>query len=176
MGTTKQSNIAVVAILIFAGFGMVSVILWPPYPRAHRFSDTELRQSSLRTVGGFIIKSYPEMHDGLLPQPNQWLEARFTDVYPEPMFGDNYQDDIWMSPIPWEDGRIPADITQEELAQLPMLHEKVSLNPDGTSVAFWDGDVRLLSNEEFEGLIDIKDSVCLGCQFPVPEFMREQGP
>ena len=97
-------------------------------------------------------------------------------IYPEPIFGDNNQDDIWMCPIPWEDQRIPNDLTPYQLGQIPMLHEKVDLNADGTSVAFWDGTVRLLSNEEFAALVDVEDSICLGCQFPVPEFMREQGP
>lgn len=57
-----------------------------------------------------------------------------------------------------------------------MLHNKVDLNPEGTSVAFWDGDVRLLTNEEFASVVNVEDSVCLGCQFPVPEFMRDEGP
>jgi len=97
-------------------------------------------------------------------------------IYPEPTFGDNNQDDIWMCPITWEDGRIPDDLTPYQLGKIPMLHNKVDLNPEGTSVAFWDGTVRLLSNEEFEVLIDVENSICIGCQFPVPEFMRVPDP
>ena len=110
----------------------------------------------------------------------EWFEAELERdpdfIYPEPTFGDNYQDDIWMCPIPWEDNRIPDSLTPYQLGQIPMLHCKVDLNPDGTSVAFWDGAVRFLNNEEFAALIDVEDSICLGCQFPIPDWIREQKP
>ena len=134
-----------------------------------------IRQANLRSVAGFIL-NYPARHQGVLPNPNKWLEAGITDVYPEPAFGDNDQDDIWMCPIPWDDGRLPDNLTPYQLGQIPMLHNKVDLNPDGTSVAFWDGSVRLLSNEEFAAMVNVEDSVCLGCQFPVPEFLQGQEP
>ena len=92
------------------------------------------------------------------------MAASLIYIYPEPIFGDDEQDNIWMCPIPWEDARLPAHLSADELANIPMLHEKMELDPAGTSVAFWDGAVRRLSDEEFAALINIEDSVCLGCQ------------
>ena len=137
-----------------------------------------IRQSNLRSVYTLIYQ-YVEQQ-GMAPDPEQWFDtvkSMYPNfIYPEPIFGDNKQDDIWMCPIPWDDRRIPDDLTPYQLGKIPMLHNRVDLNPDGTSVVFWDGSVRLLSNEEFEALIDVEDSVCLGCQFPVAEFLREQKP
>jgi len=168
----------VVAVVLLVGIAIGALSLWKDQvPNSH--SKFALWQSDLRTVAS-IVFYYAEDHQGVLPNPNNWYEVmqlEYPDVvYPEPVFGDNNQDNIWMCPILWEDHRIPEDITREELALIPMLHEKPDLNPDGTSVAFWDGSVRLLSNAEFAALVNVEDSICLGCQYPVPEFLREQGP
>jgi hypothetical protein len=172
-----MSKIVVVAVL-FVGIAIGALSLWrDQVPNSH--SKFALWQSDLRTVAS-VVFYYAEDHQGVLPNPNSWLavmnEMEPDVVYPEPVFGDNNQDNIWMCPIPWEDGRIPDDLTRDQLALIPMLHEKLGLNPNGTSVAFWDGSVRLLSNDEFAALINVEDSICLGCQFPVPEFLREEEP
>ena len=118
-----------------------------------------LRQSNLQSVYGLAFQ-YPVEHQGVFPNPDEWREAvvsMYPDLaFPDPTFGDNNQDDIWMCPIPWDDGRIPDDLTPYQLGKIPMLHNKVDLNSDGTSVAFWDGSVRLLNNEEFEYPMTIK--------------------
>jgi hypothetical protein len=165
---TTSTMIVVVAAAIMAA------VLWPTQGHSGPTSKLIL-ESNLRSVAGFIL-NYPARNQGVLPNPNKWLEAGITDVYPEPAFGDNDQDDIWMCPIPWDDRRLPDDLTPYQLGQIPMLHNKVDLNPDGTSVAFWDGSVRLLGNEEFAAMVNVEDSVCLGCQFPVPEFLQGQEP
>jgi hypothetical protein len=138
-----------------------------------------LWQSNLRSVYTLVYQ-YSAEQQGLAPDPKQWFEALMSMypnfIYPEPIFGDNNQDDIWMCLIPWDDGRIPDDLTPYQLGKIPMLHSRVDLNPDGTSVAFWDGTVRLLSDEEFEALIDVEDSICVGCQFAVPSWMYGQEP
>ena len=143
-----------------------------------RVSKVTMRQSNLRSIAT-LLKNYAQDHDGQYASRDKFqLVMQWGEIpFPEPVLGpDETQDDIWMSSIPWEDQRIPEGVEQSELAQLPMLHNKVDLNPDGTSVAFWDGSVRILNNEEFAALIDVENSVCLGCQFPVPEFMREPEP
>jgi len=134
-----------------------------------------LRQSNLRSVAGAFI-GYANIHDGLVLEPKDFTLIDFSSVYPDPIFGDHNQDDIWMCPIPWEDHRIPDDLTPYQLGKIPILHSKVDLNPDGASVAFWDGSARLLSNEEFEALIDVEDSICVGCQFAVPSWMYGDPP
>ena len=48
------------------------------------------------------------------------------------------------------------------LGVLCVMFEDPSLHPDRTAVAFWDGTVRLLSNDEFEKLIDQTKAVRLG--------------
>ena len=142
-------------------------------------TDELIRQARLRYVYS-LVDQYSIEHQGLVLDPNQWFEAVMSIypdfIYPEPAFGDNNQDDIWMCPIPWDDRRIPDDLTPYQLGKIPMLHSKVDLNPDGTSVAFWDGSVQLLNNEEFEALIDVEDSICLGCQFPIPNLTDDQEP
>ncbi len=143
-----------------------------------RVSPVVMRQSNLRSIAT-LIGNYAQEHDGQYAACDEFqLVMDWAEVpFPEPVLGDDEtQDDIWMCPIPWDDRRIPDGITREELALIPMLHNKVDLNPDGTSVAFWDGSVRLLSNEEFAVMVNVEDSVCLGCQFPVPEFLQEQRP
>lgn len=56
------------------------------------------------------------------------------------------------------------------------LDEGVDLNPDGTSVALWDGHVELLSNEEFEAIIDAEQSVCLACEFGMNSWLKKREP
>lgn len=115
--------------------------------------------------------------DGQFPRPDQYGEALMHTIsaWPDPLFGPNdTQDDIWMVPFP--DRRIPDDITQEELARTPLLHERVDLNPDGTSVAFWDGHTDFLTNEEFEAIIDAEQSVCLACEFGTSNWLKKREP
>lgn len=101
----------------------------------------------------------------------------WVDVWPEPVFGpEETQDLVWIVPIPWPDRRIPDNLTPYQLGKIPLLHERVDLNPDGTSVAFWDGSVRLLTNEEFESIIDVKQSVCLACEFGTNNWLKKRGP
>jgi len=135
------------------------------------------RQANLRTVPGYLHE-YADEHGGVYAAPDEFMKIveHFDMIYPLPLLGDDDQDEVWMCPIPWPDRRIPEEITQEELAALPMLHERIDLDSEGTSVAFWNGDVRLLSNEEFERLVDVEKSVCLGCQLPIPDFMKNREP
>jgi hypothetical protein len=137
------------------------------------------RQANLRSVSS-IVRSFPTLNDeGSFPTPDQYGESltHWVNVWPESVFGhEDTQDDIWIVPIPWPDRRIPEDITQEELAQLPLLHEHIDLNPDGTSVAFWDGQVEFLSNEAFEAIIDVERSVCLACAFGMNNWFDKREP
>lgn len=98
-------------------------------------------------------------------------------AWPDPLFGPNdTQDDIWIVAFPWPDRRIPNDITQQERARTPLLHERVDLNLDGTSVAFWDGHTDFLTNEEFEAIIDVEQSVCLACEFGTNNWLKKRDP
>jgi prepilin-type processing-associated H-X9-DG protein len=151
----------------------------PPWAGNRRHAKHLLRQANLRGVAGYVMAFSDETEDGRFPLPEQYSEIllRQFEVMPEPLFGDDdTQDLIWIVPFPWPDRRIPDDITQEELARIPLLHERVDINPDGTSVAFWDGHVELLTNAEFEQLVDIEQSVCLACEFAMPNLMEGQGP
>ena len=149
---------------------VVSFMLWvntlPLGVCTLRVSKVTLRQSGLRSIAT-ILKNYAQEHDDQYAACYEFgLVIDWAQVpSPEPVLGDDEtQDDIWMCPVPWEENRIPDGLTPFQLGQIPMLHNRVDLNPDGTSVAFWDGAVRLLSNEEFAALIDVEDSICLGCQ------------
>tara|TARA_A100000171_G_C2058750_1_gene108842 strand:- start:84 stop:596 length:513 start_codon:yes stop_codon:yes gene_type:complete len=151
----------------------------PAYVTDRGHVDMLNRQANLRGVWGFVAAFPDETDDGRFPEADRYGELLLEqfEVMPSPLFGpEDTQDDIWIIPIPWPDRRIPEDITQEELAQIPLLHERVDLNPDGTSVAFWDGSVRFLTNEEFEAIINVEQSVCLACEFAVPELMKRREP
>ena len=67
-----------------------------------------------------------------------------------------------MLPLPWSDAKMPSDVIPSQLANLPVLIEDPGLHPDRTAVAFWDGSVRRLSNDEFARLIDIDRALRLG--------------
>ena len=143
-----------------------------------RVNPVVMRQSNLRSVAT-LMKNYAQEHDHQYAACDEFqLVMDWAEIpFPEPVLGDDEtQDEIWMCPIPWYDRRIPDDLTPYQLGKIPMLHSKVDLNPDGTSVAFWDGSVQLLNNEEFEALIDVEDSICLGCQFPIPNLTDDQEP
>ena len=141
-------------------------------------SVTLRRMANLRSATTGLM-NYADEHQGVYPAQDEfkfylmWL----TDEFPEPIFGpDETQDNIWIVPIPWPDRRVPEDLTQEELAQIPLLHERVDLNPDGTSVAFWDGHVEFLTNEEFEAIVDVEQSVCLACEFGTNNWLKKRDP
>ena len=125
-----------------------------------------IRENSLRAVAG-LVSMYVNDHSGRIfshDSPSQFLEwVGFKGD--DPLFGDaDTQDLIWICPLPEVDDQ-PAEIDLgSDVAELPMLHERVDANPNGTSVAFWDGSVRFLTNEEFEMIIDESESVCLGCE------------
>lgn len=162
---------------------LVAVVLLTPIKPSYVTDSDHVnmlkRQANLRTTASSVMNFPSTTADGSFPVADQYGEAlmHFNDVWPEPIFGDDdTQDLIWICPFPWPDRRIPDDITREELAKIPLLHERVDLNPDATSVAFWDGHVELLSNEEFERLVDVEQSVCLACEFAIPELMKRRGP
>ena len=170
--------ILIVSCIVIA---VVSALLpiTPPWPGNRRQAEHVLRQANLRVVARSVIAFPDETEDGSFSPPEQYGEIllRQFEVMPEPLFGDDdTQDLIWIVPFPWPDRRIPDDITPEQLAQTPLLHERVDLNPDGTSVAFWDGHVELLTNEEFEAIIDVEQSVCLACAFALPSMMEQREP
>ncbi len=158
---------------------VVSWLVFVRIPEKDREREIVYRQASMRTVVSSVLHGPAFFQDGVFRDPSQYGEALMetNQVWPEPLFGpEETQDLVWIVPIPWPDRRIPEDITQEELAQIPLLHERVDLNPDGTSVAFWDGSVRFLTNEEFEAIINVEQSVCLACEFAVPELMKRREP
>ncbi len=162
-------GVVVTVVLIFT-----SSLGFPPL----RFSPVRLRQGNLRSIAA-MMKNYAIEHDDQFIVPSSFqMVMDWADIpYPEPILGsDDTQDDIWMCPIPWPDRRIPDGIRPEELAKLPMLHERVDMNPEGASVLFWDGHVELLSNKDFERLIDVDQSVCLGCQLLIPKSMKNRKP
>lgn len=168
----------VCGIIVLAAV-MLLMPIKPPYVTDSDHVNKLKRQASLRGVSSYVRAFPTRTKDGRFPEPDDYDEALkdLTSVWPEPIFGPSEtQDDIWIVPFPWPDRRIPDDITQEELARTPLLHERVGLNPDGTSVAFWDGSVRFLTNEEFEAIIDAEQSVCLACEFAIPELMKRREP
>ena len=57
-----------------------------------------------------------------------------------------------------------------------MMHFRIDPDPDGTSVVFWDGSVRYLTNEEFEAIIDVEQSTCLACEMSLPNQMKRSEP
>ena len=171
--------ILIVTCLVIAVAFVILMPITPPWAGYRRHAGHLLRQANLRSVAGSVLVFSEETEDGRFPPPDQYgnILLKQFEVMPEPLFGDeDTQDLIWIVPFPWPDRRIPDDITPEQLARTPLLHERVDLNPDGTSVAFWDGHVEMLTNEEFEQLIDAERSVCLACEFAMPNLMEGQGP
>ena len=158
---------------------LVVLVLILPVKPAYVTTRVVKRQTNLRGIWEFVA-AFPDVtEDGRFPEFDRYGELLLEqfEVMPSPLFGsEDTQDDIWIVPIPWPDRRIPDGITQEELAQIPLLHERVDLNPDGTSVAFWDGSVRLLTNEEFEAIIDVEQSVCLACEFGTNNWFKKREP
>ena len=151
----------------------------PPWAGNRRHAEHLLRQANLRGVVGYVLAFPDETEDGRFPPPDQYgnILLKQFEIMPEPLFGDeDTQDLIWIVPFPWPDRRVPEDITKVELAQIPLLHERVDFNPDGTSVAFWNGEVRFLTNEEFEAIIDVEQSVCLACEFGMKNWLKKGGP
>ena len=57
-----------------------------------------------------------------------------------------------------------------------MMHFRVDADPEGTSVAFFDGSVRYLTNEDFEAIIDVEESTCLACEMSLPNLMKRTEP
>lgn len=158
---------------------LVSWLVFIRIPETNREREVGHRQASLRTVLSYVLHGTAYIQDGVFRQPDQYGDAllEMNQIWPDPLFGhEDTQDDIWIVPILWPDRRIPEDITRNELARTPLLHERVDLNPDGTAVAFWDGSVRLLTNEEFEAVIDAEESVCLGCAFGMDNWFSGQDP
>ena len=181
---SEQSHSLKTPAMVVGGLTVLVVLVLmlpvkPAYVTDRGHVDMLNRQANLRGVWGFVAAFPDETDDGRFPEADRYGELLLEqfEVMPSPLFGpEDTQDDIWIIPIPWPDRRIPEDITQEELAQIPLLHERVDLNPDGTSVAFWDGSVRFLTNEEFEAIINVEQSVCLACEFAVPELMKRREP
>lgn len=158
---------------------VVSWLVFIRIPENERKREITFRQANLRSVLSNVLHGTAFINDGVFREPSQFGEALMetNQVWPEPLFGsEETQDLVWIVPIPWPDRRIPEDITQEELAQIPLLHERVDLNPDGTSVAFWNGEVRFLTNEEFEAIIDVEQSVCLACEFGMDNWLKKRDP
>ncbi|MCA9275663.1 MAG: hypothetical protein KDA29_06530 [Phycisphaerales bacterium] len=170
-------------------FGVMTVVVYAiivgwfglrhPDRTGPHHTEERKRQANLRSVAGYVLAFSDETEDGRFPLTEQYGEILLKqfEVIPEPLFGDeDTQDLIWIVPFPWPDRRIPDDITPEQLARTPLLHERVDINPDGTSVAFWDGHTEFLTNEEFEQLVDIEQSVCLACELAIPDMTQKQGP
>ena len=163
------------------GFVLVLVVLslLPHMCCNGRDAERIIRQANLRGIWGFVA-AFPDVtEDGRFPEADRYGELLLEqfEFMPSPLFGpEDTQDDIWIVPIPWPDRRIPDNLTPYQLGKIPLLHERVDLNPDGTSVAFWDGSVRLLTNEEFEAIIDVDQSVCLACEFGTNNWLKKQEP
>jgi len=158
---------------------VVSWLVFIRIPENERKREITFRQANLRSVLSNVLHGTAFIKDGVFRDPSQYGEALMetNQLWPEPLFGpEETQDLVWIVPISWPDRRIPEDITQEELARTPLLHERVDLNSDGTSVSFWDGSVRLLTNEEFEAIIDVEQSVCLACEFGTNNWLKKREP
>ena len=181
---SEQSHSLKTPAMVVGGLTVLVVLVLmlpvkPAYVTDRGHVDMLNRQASMRTVVSSVLHGPAFIQDGVFRDPSQYGEALMetNQVWPEPLFGpEETQDLVWIVPIPWPDRRIPEDITQEELAQIPLLHERVDLNPDGTSVAFWDGSVRFLTNEEFEAIIDAEQSVCLACEFGTDNWLKKREP
>ena len=161
----------------------LSWVVFIRIPENERKREITFRQANLRSVLSYVLHGNSFIKDGVFRDPSQYGETLMeTDLetnllWPEPLFGpEETQDLVWIVPIPWPDRRIPDNLTPYQLGKIPLLHERVDLNPDGTSVAFWDGSVRLLTNEEFDAIIDVEQSVCLACEFGTNNWLKKRGP
>lgn len=122
------------------------------------------RETHLRQLIQLLIE-YAGEHNGELPEPSEWhsvMDPWIGVDRNDPVYGRGESGNILMLPLPWPDAKLPSDVPPSELTDLPALFEDPDLHPDRTVVAFWDGSVRRLSNEEFARLIDSDRAVRLG--------------
>jgi hypothetical protein len=154
-----------IAALAFLVFGSFLPAIGKKGTSPEAASMVRLRQFA------HLVHEYASEHDGILPDALSWHEVM------DPWIGIDRNDpiykhrrglrgDLLLLPIPWADRRVPAQIANEELANIPFMYEDPELFPKRTSVAFWDGSVRTISDEEFVRLIDTTNAVRLGPRDP----------
>jgi prepilin-type processing-associated H-X9-DG protein len=123
-----------------------------------------VRQSNLRSLA-VAMGNYVEDFNGQLFAAEKWHEV--MDPWlgidgDDPVYFPEYDSQFYLLPFPWEDNRMPSDLTKKQLSMIPFMFEEQRLSTDGTSVAFWDGHVHALYDYEFAELIDVSKGIPLG--------------
>ncbi len=122
------------------------------------------RQSNMRTIAT-IMRNYVADYDGQLIPPDRWHE--FIDAFvgvgaDDPIYFPDYDSQFYLLPIPWDDHQLPNGLDDRGLRKIPFLVAEQHLEEGRTSVAFWDGSVRELSDKEFAEKIDLTNAVPIG--------------
>ncbi len=117
----------------------------------------------------YLTHEYAQDHGGVFPEASLWHEVMDPwlgiDRH-DSHYGQGATGDFFLLPIPWSDGRFPSEITKEELQRTPFMYEDPRLLPGRSAIAFWDGSVRRVNDEEFAALIDTTRAIRLGRQEP----------
>lgn len=159
----KAVNILVcVAVVVF-----IIAIFMPV--QGHRGGNPIVyRQSILRSLIT-AMNNYADEFDGQLFTADQWHEIMdpwlgITPSDPIYLWHDSYA--YYMLPMPWDGLQMPADLSAEQLKVIPFMFEDPVFQEDFTSVSFWDGSVRQLTDDEFAEKIDTDLAIPLGVPSP----------
>lgn len=152
--------------------GLIAVVFWimtrPLAVCVLRENPDVYRQSMLRSLIT-AMNNYSDEFEGQLFSADQWHETMdpWLGITPDdPIYFVNDTNEIYLLPMPWDTLQLPESISTEELQAHPFMFENPALQKDFTSVSFWDGSVRSLTDDEFTELIDMKLGIPLGVVNP----------
>lgn len=146
---------------------IASMMLWP-LPEGTRSSPVVYRQSMLRSLIT-AMNNYSDEFDGQLFHADQWHETMdpwLGITSDDPIYFWHDSQALYILPIPWKTLQRPESISTKQLAVIPFMFEDPVFQEEFTSVSFWDGTVRSITDDEFTKLIDTKLGIPLGVPSP----------
>ena len=150
----------ILAVLVLA----VGVVIPLQSLRPCTVSESTLRQSRMRMITA-AVRIYASDHDGYLFPSVQWhavMDSWLGIDQSDQIYVSGIDSQFYLIPIPWADHRLPNGLDDRSLRNVPFLVAEQHLEEGRTSVAFWDGSVRELSDKEFAEKIDLTNAVPIG--------------
>jgi hypothetical protein len=157
-------RVTIVVVILSA----ISLMFIPSIGKRTPPGSAVIRQVQLRQLTMAVL-NYVEDFDGYAPTPEAWHEVMDPWIgisADDPIYGVTGRNWYYMLPSPWPDGRLPDDLDRVSLASIPLFYENPILQPNRTSVGFWDGSVRALDDAEFDLVVDVTKGVSLGITNP----------
>ena len=155
-------------ILVFIALVVFFIAILLPVQGHSGGSPIMYRQSVLRSLIT-AMNNYADEFDGQLVSADQWhgtMDPWLGIAPDDPIYLWDNSYAYYMLPIPWESLQMPKDISVEELQRIPFMFEDPEFQKEYTSVSFWDGSVRQLTDDEFAVLIDPDLGIPLGVPSP----------